>query len=67
MSEEVKPEAKKKIAIPPEKLKVLQAAMDKLEKDFGKGTIMRMSDRPVEDVAVIPSGSIAIDVALGVG
>lgn len=54
-------------AIPSEKLKVLQAAMDKLEKDFGKGTIMRMSDRPVEDVAVIPSGSIGIDVALGIG
>ncbi|MEG2728243.1 MAG: recombinase RecA [Mucinivorans sp.] len=57
----------KKIAIAPEKLKVLQAAMDKLDKDYGKGTIMRMSDRPVEDVAVIPSGSIGIDVALGIG
>ena len=53
--------------IPAEKLKVLQAAMDKLEKDFGKGAIMRMSDRPVEDVAVISSGSISIDNALGVG
>ncbi len=50
-----------------EKLKVLQAAMDKLEKDYGKGAVMRMSDRPVEDVAVIPSGSIGIDLALGVG
>lgn len=59
--------AAKKIAISPDKLKVLQAAMDKLDKDFGKGTIMRMSDRPVEDVAVIPSGSIGIDVALGIG
>ncbi|MEG0033667.1 MAG: recombinase RecA, partial [Mucinivorans sp.] len=57
----------KKAPIAPEKLKVLQAAMDKLDKDYGKGTIMRMSDRPVEDVAVIPSGSIGIDVALGVG
>jgi len=53
--------------IPAEKLKVLQAAMDKLEKDFGKGAIMRMSDRPVEDIAVISSGSISIDHALGVG
>ncbi len=53
--------------IPAEKLKVLQAAMDKLEKDFGKGSIMRMSDRPVEDVSVISSGSIALDSALGVG
>lgn len=50
-----------------DKLKVLRAAMDKLEKDYGKGTIMRMSDRPVEDVAVIPSGSVALDVALGIG
>ncbi len=52
----------------PEKLKVLQAAMDKLEKDFGKGAIMRMSDRPVEEnIPVIPSGSIALDIALGIG
>lgn len=56
-----------KQALPSEKLKVLQAAMDKLEKDFGKGAVMRMSDRPVEDVAVIPSGSIGVDIALGVG
>lgn len=64
---ETTPSTAKKMAISPEKLKVLQAAMDKLDKDFGKGTIMRMSDRPVEDVAVIPSGSIGIDVALGIG
>lgn len=50
-----------------EKYKVLRAAMDKLEKDYGKGAVMRMSDRPVEDIAVIPSGSIGIDLALGVG
>ncbi len=50
-----------------EKLKVLRAAMDKLEKDYGKGAVMRMSDRPVEDIAVIPSGSIGLDIALGVG
>lgn len=54
--------------IPADKLKVLQAAMDKLEKDYGKGTIMRMSDRPIDDnIAIIPSGSIAIDIALGIG
>lgn len=54
--------------VSPEKLKVLQAAMDKLEKDFGKGSIMRMSDRPVdENIPVIPSGSIALDIALGIG
>ena len=54
-------------ASPADKLKVLQAAMDKLEKDYGKGAIMRMSDRPQEDVSVIPSGSVALDIALGIG
>lgn len=66
-SEKTSVASPRKITIESEKLKVLQAAMDKLDKDFGKGTIMRMSDRPVEDVAVIPSGSIGIDVALGIG
>lgn len=59
--------AKKRPEIPAEKLKVLQAAMDKLEKDFGKGSIMRMSDRVVADVPVISSGSIGLDHALGIG
>ncbi len=58
---------KTKPEIPAEKLKVLQAAIDKLEKDYGKGTIMRMSDRPVADVPVISSGSIGLDSALGIG
>ena len=50
-----------------EKLKVLKAVMDKIEKDFGKGSIMRMSNDQVTDIPVIPSGSITLDVALGVG
>ncbi len=50
-----------------DKLKVLNAVMDKIEKDFGKGSIMRMSSDFVEDVAVIPTGSITLDGALGVG
>ena len=50
-----------------DKLKALQLAMDKIEKDHGKGTIMRMGDTKVEDVAFISSGSIGLDVALGVG
>lgn len=58
---------KKRPEIPAEKLKVLQAAMDKLEKDFGKGSIMRMSDHVVVDVATISSGSIGLDHALGIG
>ncbi|MCD8101324.1 MAG: recombinase RecA [Alistipes sp.] len=53
--------------IDPEKLKVLNAVMSKIEKDFGKGAIMRMSADKIEDVAVIPSGSLTLDLALGVG
>ena len=49
------------------KMKALQAAMSKIEKDFGKGSIMRMGDERAEDVDVIPTGSIALDEALGVG
>ena len=49
------------------KLKALEAAMSKIEKDFGKGSIMRMGDEQVEDVDVIPTGSIGLDAALGVG
>ena len=50
-----------------EKLKALQAAMDKIEKSFGKGSIMKRGDEVVEQVEVIPTGSIALNAALGVG
>ena len=50
-----------------EKLKALQAAMSKIEKDFGKGSIMKLGDERIEDVEVIPTGSIALNAALGVG
>ena len=50
-----------------EKLKALQAATEKIEKSFGKGSIMKMGDDSVEQVEVIPTGSIALNVALGVG
>ena len=50
-----------------EKLKALQAAMAKIEKDFGKGSIMKLGDEQVENVDVIPTGSIALNAALGVG
>lgn len=50
-----------------EKLKALQAAMDKIEKAYGKGSIMKMGDDKVEEVAVIPTGSIGLNAALGVG
>ena len=49
------------------KLKALQATIDKIEKDFGKGTIMKLGDQPQWDVQVIPSGSVALDHALGIG
>ena len=50
-----------------EKLKALQMAMEKIEKNFGKGSIMRMGSQEVEHVEVIPTGSIGLNVALGVG
>ena len=50
-----------------EKLKALQLAMDKIEKDHGKGTIMKMGDNKVVEVAVISSGSLGLNIALGVG
>ena len=50
-----------------EKLKALQAAMDKIEKNFGKGSIMKLGDENVQQVEVSPTGSIALNAALGVG
>ena len=50
-----------------EKLKALRAAMDKIEKSYGKGSIMKMGDNAVEEVAVIPTGSVGLNVALGIG
>lgn len=50
-----------------EKLKALQLTLDKIDKDFGKGTIMKLGDKAVADIPCINSGSIALDLALGVG
>ncbi|MBQ7463036.1 MAG: recombinase RecA [Bacteroidaceae bacterium] len=50
-----------------EKLKALQAAMAKIEKDFGKGSIMKLGEEKIDNIQVIPTGSIALDYALGVG
>ena len=50
-----------------EKLKALQLAMDKIEKDHGKGTIMKMGDSKIEEIAVISTGSVGLNLALGVG
>ncbi len=50
-----------------EKLKVLQSTIDKIEKSYGKGSIMKLGDKVVDEVEFIPSGSIALDDALGIG
>jgi len=50
-----------------EKLKALELTIGKIEKDYGKGTIMKLGDHVVENVPYIPSGSIALDLALGIG
>ncbi|MFH2100224.1 MAG: DNA recombination/repair protein RecA, partial [Pseudomonadota bacterium] len=51
----------------PDKAKALDTALSLIERHFGKGSIMRLGDRPVIQVPVIPSGSLALDRALGVG
>ncbi len=58
---------KKENNVNKEKLKALQLTMDKIDKTYGKGTIMKMDDTAIEDVPVISSGSIALNQALGVG
>jgi recombination protein RecA len=50
-----------------EKLKALQLTMDKLEKTYGKGAVMKLGDSAVESMEVIPSGSLGLDLALGIG
>ena len=50
-----------------EKLKALQLAMAKIDKEFGKGAIMKLGDDKIEDIPVIPSGSVGLNLALGVG
>lgn len=55
------------VSVSEEKNKALKMAIDKIEKDFGKGSIMRLGDRPSINVDAIPTGALALDVALGVG
>jgi recombination protein RecA len=69
MSKETK-EAKNasaKDSVNKEKLKALQLTIEKLEKTYGKGAIMKMGDAPAENVEVIPTGSLGVDIALGIG
>lgn len=60
-------EKEKNTAPNADKLKALQAAMEKIEKSYGKGSIMKMGDEKIEEIAVIPTGSVALNAALGVG
>ena len=62
-----KKEEKEQLTPQQEKMKALQAALSKIEKDFGKGSIMRMGEEKIENVDVIPTGSIGLNAALGVG
>jgi len=58
---------KKESNVLKEKLKALELTIDKIEKGYGKGTIMKMGDKAIADVPSIPSGSLSLDVALGIG
>lgn len=66
-TKETKSAKEAKDAVNKEKLKALQLTIDKLEKTYGKGAIMKMGDAPAENVEVIPTGSLGIDIALGIG
>lgn len=66
-TKEKKMDETEKPAVNADKLKALRAAMDKIEKSYGKGSIMKLGDEVVENIDVIPSGSIGLDAALGVG
>ncbi|MBO4871332.1 MAG: recombinase RecA [Muribaculaceae bacterium] len=60
-------EAQQRPQVSAEKLKALQIAMDKIDKSFGRGSIMKLGDESIENVEVIPTGSIGLNAALGVG
>lgn len=60
-------EAKEKVSESKEKLKALQLTIDKLEKTYGKGTVMKLSDEKIADIPAISTGSLGLDIALGVG
>ena len=49
------------------KLKALKLTLDKLDKTYGKGAVMKLGDEAIEEVEAIPSGSLGLDIALGVG
>ncbi|MBQ2871022.1 recombinase RecA [bacterium] len=58
---------KENTSISPEREKALKMAIEKIEKDFGKGSIMRLGDKPAVSVEAIPTGALSLDIALGIG
>lgn len=67
-TEETKIKTEEKTSnISEERQKALKTAIDKIEKDFGKGSIMRLGDRPAVNVETIPTGALSLDIALGIG
>jgi recombination protein RecA len=60
-------ETKEKVSESKEKMKALQLTIDKLEKTYGKGTVMKLSDEKIADIPAISTGSLGLDIALGVG
>lgn len=67
MEEEKEIKKPERIPVSGEKLKALQIAMDKIDKSYGRGSIMKLGDDNIEDIDVISSGSLGLDYALGVG
>ena len=70
MAEDIKTmlgDAAERKQLSPEKLKALQLTMDKIDKTYGRGSIMKLGDENIENIEVIPSGSIGLNYALGVG
>ena len=63
----VKEKEPQTVNVSEERQKSLKAAIDKIEKDFGKGSIMKLGDRPAVNVETIPTGALSLDVALGIG
>ncbi|MDB4835160.1 recombinase RecA [Cyclobacteriaceae bacterium] len=55
------------MSVQAEKLKALQTTLDKIEKAYGKGTVMKLSDERVEDIPAVSTGSLGLDIALGIG
>lgn len=60
-------EEEKATSVSDERTKALKMAIEKIEKDFGKGSIMKLGDKPAVNVEAIPTGSLALDIALGIG